>query len=208
MSDRAYQRIAENKRNRATSLDPRHCRLTRVPNTLSEHTQLHTLHLSHNSLHNSLKENTGSEIDFFGWFKAKQGQAQQLTDQPKPSTLTTVTVIGFVQINNRPARQDQIRYVSVKDNSDGSQVSLNGNRFRIPNVSIPKDRIIVIEVVLASGESVSQQRNAPQPNGNEVIDLGELLLTVEPSKPARLSPPRRAAGSPTIIINNQNVQRD
>ena len=151
----------------------------------------------------------GSKLDFLGWFKVEQGPE---TPSHKPSAekvaTSTITVIGTIKINNRNARPDQVNSVYVKGETAGARASVDMNGFRLREVRIPKDRLITIAIDLPSDQSASQLFRIPELDPDGVANLGEVLLTVDYSKPSRKPSKGKATGSPTIIINNQNIQKN
>jgi internalin A len=134
----------------------------------------------------------GSEFNILNIFSGKKGPKTAYT-QPK-----TVTVVGKIKINGRNANAEEIKQVYVKENTLGRKATLDGDIFRLRYVEIESDKLITIAIDLKNGQIASQLFKLPEPNTDNVCDLGDVLLEVKiPSKQNR---------NPVIIIKNQNIQ--
>ena len=150
---------------------------------------------------------SNSEFDFMGIFYGKQGHetpAQKPTADTKSETPVTVT--GRIRINNRNASAEDVKQVYIKDQTTVQPVMLANNTFTLRNVDVPSDKLITIAIDLKNGSSPSQQFRLPKPKADNVVDLGEVLLEVRQSTVIQRSTGKRS--SPTVIINNQNIQRN
>ena len=151
---------------------------------------------------------SNSEFDFLGLFHAKQGSE---TANPIPPAVTkseapaTATVIGSVKVNGRNVSAEDVKQVYIKGATAGPRATLDNDRFKLSRVKIPVDRLVSIAIDLKDGRSTSELFDLPEPNENSVIDVGEVLLDVKPAPTTR---PRGGSPiRPTIIINNQNIQK-
>lgn len=147
----------------------------------------------------------GSKLDFL-WLKAEQGSEQKASKLGVENEMATV--IGTIKINNRNAQSNQVNAVYVKGETAGPRATLDGNTFRLRNVRIAKDRLITIAIDLPSHQSASQQFIIPEPDSRGVADLGEILLEVSILEKPSKQHSERVNSKPTIIINNQNIQKN
>jgi len=147
----------------------------------------------------------GSELDFFGWFKVKQGTEEQKDlskMQATQAVIQPITVVGSIKINNRNATAEEVKKVYIKGEALIAPSTLNGNSFRIRSVPIPDDKIIEISLDIKGLDiSPSAMFKLPHPDKDNVANLGEVLLEVK--WPRKSNSGKTSA--PTIVINNTNM---
>lgn len=149
---------------------------------------------------------TGSKLDFLGLFKVEQGTDPKQENIP-PKALRQITVVGSVKINNRNAKAEEVKkvYIKSKGGTLVAPTTLSGNIFKLNSVEIPDDKIIEIALDLKGIEiPPSALFSVPDPNANNVSDLGEVLIEVTWPKPSKING-RKAPAMPNIVINNTNI---
>jgi hypothetical protein len=114
----------------------------------------------------------------------------------------SVTVIGSVKINNRNAWSDDVKAVYIKGQTLGDRKMLSNNVFVLRDVQVKNDKIIEVAFDLKNGLTNSVAFKLPQPDKDNVSDVGEVLIEVKPPAKGAVS------GAPQIIINNQNIQNN
>ena len=142
------------------------------------------------------------------WFKFEQGNEQKKdsTTETKAQAISqTVTIVGTVKINNRNAWSDDVKKVYIKGQTLGAQNTLSNNKFVLRDVAIKPDKIIEIAIDLKNNLSNSEMFKLPQPDKDNVSDVGEVLIEV---KPPVKSKTQGVNSLPQLIINNTNIQNN
>jgi len=146
----------------------------------------------------------GSELDFFGWFKVKQG-TEQKTESPKmhetQTTNQSITVVGSIKINNRNATAEEVKKVYVKGKTLIPPTTLSGNIFKLRQVDIQDKTIEIALDIKGVDIPPSAFFKLPQPDADNIVDLGEVLVDVTWPKKSNSG----KGSAPTIIINNTNM---
>ncbi|MDD2776110.1 MAG: hypothetical protein PHU06_09150 [Gallionella sp.] len=123
----------------------------------------------------------------------------------KVEPIASVTVVGSIKLNNRNATTEEITKVYIKGKTSVNPTTLSGNRFRLEGVNIPANKIIEIEVEIKGVSSPHSAFFTAPPAINNVVDLGEVLIEV---KPSRVKTGNGKSNAPQITIINTNVQNN
>lgn len=136
-----------------------------------------------------------SKFDIIGIVKGEQGH-------DNTSSTSNSTVTGYLKINNNYALASEVKTIRIKNDAKVKFTTLSTNSsFILENVSVPKSKLIVIEVEMSDGSLGSNSIHLENPDANNVITIPEILLYREgkSTEKTRHSTDKR----PYIIIKNQ-----
>ena len=119
----------------------------------------------------------GSEVDFLGWFKAKQGMDN--ADKLPVLISRNVTVLGGVDFIEEGKPTDYTVLVSVKDDYGGIRQQLqNGNSFTLRDVPVKQDSLIAFEFdfIQLKRKIYSESINLPTPDSRGICKIGRITI--------------------------------
>ena len=133
----------------------------------------------------------GTEVDFFGWFKVKQGTDQNKgsSDIKMEATNHIVSVIGGIKINGNNKSPIKIGGIKISNLTSVPSVPLlASNKFLFEEVDISNKQFLTIEIDFANGTFVLSEPLPLPDKATKVIDVKGLLFEVTEKKDDKARP--------------------